>query len=139
MIDRRIPTHLAVLVGVSAGAYAISLAGVTALQSNADVRLITQRAPVQGAAEAAAADHDALEDAVAAAARRYAALAATYDRIGADLGGMEGALDDLATRAADLTESAASLPTRFSLPRVQAAPRRVASPPKTHATTGASG
>ena len=58
VIDRRIPTHLAVLVGVTAGAYAITLAGVTALQSSQDARLIADREPSQMAAAEAARDHE---------------------------------------------------------------------------------
>ena len=139
MIDRRLPSHLVVLVGVSAGAYAISLAGVTALQSHADVRLIEQRRPFQEAAGSAGLDHDALEAAVESATRRYDALAARYERVGSGLVSVEDRLDTLAARAAALTESAASLPTRISLPRVPSAPRVVSRPPRTDATTGASG
>ena len=42
---RRRPLHLAVLVGASTALYAISLAGVTALQSSDDRRLIARQAP----------------------------------------------------------------------------------------------
>ncbi len=140
MIDRRVPTHLAILVGVSAGAYALSLAGITALQSTADARLIDQRLPSQQAAEQAARDHDALERAIDTAAQRYATLAARYDQAGTGIGGVETALDDLATRAASLTESTAKLRVApFTLPRVTRSVTRSATPPKTHATTKASG
>jgi len=144
MTDRRFPTHLAVLVGVSAGAYAVSVAGVAALQAHADARLTAERAPFGQAADAAAADHDSLEAAVEIAARRYLELTSRYDQLGGRITTVEDALDSLATRAATLTESAASLPTRFSLPTVRSAPRVVvsaprSSAPKTSATTGASG
>jgi hypothetical protein len=140
MIDRRLPSHLAILIGISAGAYAVSLAGVTALQSGADARLRDDREPARLAAATVAADHAELEAAVESAARRYAALAERYQETGATVTGMEASLDELAVRAATLAESAASLPTRFSLPTVRAAaaPRRAA-PPKTDATTRASG
>ena len=137
--DRRVPAHLAILVGVSASAYAVSLAGVTALQSTSDARLIAEREPIRLAAEAAAADHQALEAAAKRAADHYAALAARYDGAGTGMADLEGALDGLATRAAALTESTASLPTRFSLPHVRSAPRISSSAPKTHSTTRASG
>ena len=139
MIDRRLPAHLAVLVGVSAGVYAVSLAGVTALQSSADARLRTQREPIQLAADTATANHDALEARLEDAARRYEALATRYGSVGDGLAGMEGDLGSLATRAAALTESAASLPTKFALPKVHISVPRAASAPKTHATTRASG
>ena len=140
MIDRRVPTHLAILVGVSAGAYAVSLAGITALQSAADAQLIAQRLPSQHAAEQASRDHDALEQAVAGAADWYAALAYRYDQAGTTIGGVETALDGLATRAASLTESTTKLRVApFSLPRVARSVTRSVSAPPTHATTGASG
>ena len=45
MTEPRRPVHLAVLVGMSASAYAISLAGVAALQSDTDARVAADRAP----------------------------------------------------------------------------------------------
>lgn len=140
MIDRRIPSHLAVLIGVSAGAYAVSLAGMTALQAGTDARIREQREPFRLAAEAVAAEHGDLETAIDAATRRYTAVATRYGLTGATITEMEGSLDELAVRAATLLESAASLPTRFSLPAVRtAAPPRQAAPPKTDSTTRASG
>lgn len=140
MIDRRLPSHLAILVGISAGAYAVSLAGVTALQSGADARLNAARTPIRLAAEQMASNHDRLEAAYEAAARRYSTLADRYGQVGDTLGTTEDALGTLAERTAALTKSAASMPTRFSLPTVRSAPRSVSvSAPKTHATTRASG
>ena len=136
VIDRRVPTHLAILVGVSAGAYAVSLAGITALQSSRRRTADRGATAVTAGGGAAARDHDALEQAVAAAADRYAALADRYDQAGAGIGGVETALDGLATRAASLTESAAKLRVApFSLPRVARSVTRSVSAPKTHATT----
>ena len=143
MIDRRIPTHLAMLVGVSAGVYAVSLAGVTALQSTEDARLHAQREPIQLTADTAAANHDALQARLEAAAQHYEALATRYGSVGDGLAGMEGDLGALAGRAAKLTQSTATLPTNFAtrlaLPRVQYSAPRAASVPRTHATTRASG
>jgi hypothetical protein len=138
MTEPRRPAHLAVLVGVSAGAYAVSLAGVTALQSAADAELHADREPIRLAAAAAAAEHASLESALDDAAHRYAVLADRYHRSGLDIEGIEAALDALAARAAAVSESAASLPTRFALPAVRSAPR-IVSAPATHATTRASG
>lgn len=138
--ERRVPpAHLFVLVGVSAGVYAVSLAGVTAVQSAADARVHAQREPIRLAAAAARSQHDRLEAAVDEADRRYQALADRYAKAGEWLTGMEGSLDDLATRAASLSESTASLPTRFALPSVRASAPRTSSKPKTHTTTRASG
>lgn len=140
MTDSRRPLHLAALVGVSAGAYAVSLAGVTALQADADADLHAARAPIRLAADTMAASHDRLESALDAAAHRYSVIADRYRRSGLDLSGIEAELDALAERAALVSEGAASLPTRISLPSVPATPRVVrAAPPKTDATTRASG
>ena len=142
MTDDRRPIHLAVLLGVSAGAYAVTLAGVTALQAEADAHVQAQRSPIDLAATVMADDRAALEAAAETAAYRYAVLADRYRRSGLVIEGMEVALDDLALRAGAVAESAASLPTRFALPSVRSSPRsapRPASAPATQATTRASG
>jgi hypothetical protein len=140
MTERRLPpAHLAVIAGFSAGAYAISLAGVTALQAGADARLIADRAPALEATAAMTAGRDDLEARLAAVSAEYDALAERYRRAGGSLAGLEEAMDSLAGRTAALSESAAKLPTRFSLPVVRAASRQVSAPPKTTATTRASG
>ena len=138
MTDARRPVHLAVLVGVSAGAYAAALAGVTALQAGTDASVQAARAPIGRAASTVAAEHDALETALEDAARRYSVLADRYRRSGLHLEAIETSIDVLVARAASVSESAASMPTRFSLPSVRAAPR-IAPAPRTHATTRASG
>ena len=140
MTDRRIPPHIAVLVGVSASAYAMVLAGVTALQSTTDARIIAQRYPAQQAATEAARQHDASDEALATAADRYEALAQRYSQAGAALGTVETDLDDLATRAADLSASAAKLRVApIRLPQVARSVTRITVAPTTHATTKASG
>lgn len=138
MTDERRPVHLAVLLGVSAGVYAASLAGVTALQAAADSRLQEAREPIRLATESIASDHASLESTLEVAARRYSALADRYRRSGVHLEDVEAELDALSMRAASVAESAASMPTRFSLPSVRSAPRPAAAP-VTHATTKASG
>lgn len=140
MTDLRRPVHLAVLVGVSTAAYAAALAGVAALQSTSDQALIADRAPIADAADAAADYHRRLESAVDAAARRYDVLAAGYRGIGAGVGALESAIDDLATRVQVVADTARSLPTRIDLPTVKALPAaRPAARPATHGTSGASG
>ena len=62
MTERRYPIHLAVLVGASTAAYAVSLAGITALQSTADVTAVDRQAPVEQMATRIRAGHDRLED-----------------------------------------------------------------------------
>jgi hypothetical protein len=88
---RRRPLHLAVLFGASAGAYAVSLAGVTAQQSRSDAAIQADRAPVVTAIDDAAAAHRALESAATKAARRYAALADSYEQTVGSVQSMEQA------------------------------------------------
>jgi hypothetical protein len=140
MTELRRPLHLAVLAGLSAGAYAGSLALVTMLQSSADAALVAERVPVRAAADEIAASHDGLEAAVAAAANRYSRLAERYSGLLPAIAGIETSIDSLAETTAAVSDSTLSLPTHVRLPAVQAAPRvvRVAAP-ATQATTGASG
>jgi len=140
MTDQRRPVHLAILVGVSASAYAGSLAFVTTLQSATDASITAQREPIRAAADAIAAGHSELEAAVVEAARRYGLVGDQYGALLPEFTQVEASLDALATTTAKVSNSAQALPTRVSLPKVVAAPRitRVAAP-ASHATTGASG
>lgn len=140
MTDARRPVHLAVLLGVCTGTYAVALAGVTALQSVADQAVIADRAPAVDAAHAAATAHDGLEAGLDDAARRFRALAARYDELGQRIGSYETALDALAARTDAITESVAALPSRIQLPSPPSIPAAVPrTRPTVHATTGASG
>jgi len=140
MTDVRRPVHLAVLAGLSASAYAGSLALVAMLQSSADASVIAERAPIRQVADTIARSHDGLEASVAAATRRYSQVADRYGALLPKLAGVETSLDTLAKTTAGVTDSTLTLPAHVSLPSVQAAPRvvRVAAP-TTQATTGASG
>lgn len=143
MTDTRRPLHLAVLVGASAGTYAIALAGVTALQSATDATIAAARAPYEIATDRMSAGHDRVEAALADAARAYDRLAASYDGLTPRLAGLESSLTGLGERTSRLSDSIGSLPTRVSVPRMPTvrsapAPAKV-SKPSTHGTTGASG
>ena len=138
MTDPRRPTHLAVLLGASAGIYAVSLAGVTAIQAAADRALIDGRAPLDAATVSLSDGHDTLESDLDRAARAYAEAAARYDRLVPRLDGFETSLDGLAGTVSQVSGAAKALPGRVALPKVT---RTVSSKtaPATHATTGASG
>ena len=123
---------------MSAGAYSLALAGMTALQSRADAALAGDRTPMVQTLDAIAADHDELERAVSAAVSEYDRLAGTYDGLGATFSDVEDRLDVLAGMASSISHTASSLPSRVSLPSVRSATRSV-TPPRTQATTGASG
>lgn len=143
MTEARRPVHLALLAGLSAGAYAGCLALVAVLQSSADAALIADRAPIRTATQAIAADHDRLEAAMAAATRRYGQLADRYTALLPGIAGVNSSVEALAKTTAGVTNSTLSLPAHVSLPTVRAvptAPRVVRVPaPATQATTGASG
>lgn len=143
MGDDRRPVHLAVLLGVSASAYAVSLAAVTSVQSASDARLIAERAPVDAAAARMAGAHDRIEAAVREASEAYTLLAQQYDLLVPRVADMETSLERLAERAAGVTDGLGSLPSRVSVPAMpRSAPGPAPAPaakPKTNATTGASG
>jgi hypothetical protein len=135
--DRRLPLHLAAFLGCSTGAYALTLAGVTAVQSATDSALERERAPLTRSLETIAADHDTLDRAIVELSDQYDRLTATYTGLGGVFDAYERGLDAVSGMASSITKSASSMPTRVSLPSLRSAPRRAA--PATHATTGASG
>lgn len=138
MTEIRRPIHLVVLMGASAGIYAVSLAGVTLLQSSADLALTEDRQPLDAATNELAVGHDALGSDLAGAGRAYSDAAASYDRLAPRLADTETTLDALAATVARIDGAAKALPGRVALPKVTrgVAPAKA---PVTHATTGASG
>jgi hypothetical protein len=138
MTEKRRPVHLAVLLGTSAGMYALSLAGVTALQASADGALIDERAPLGSATSSLAGAHDSLETDLATIARVYGDAAARYDRLTPGLDGMESSLDALGSSVSQVSGAARALPGRVALPAV-ARSVSTSTAPVTHARTGASG
>jgi hypothetical protein len=119
--------------------YAVSLAGVTALQSTTDQAAIGDAAPVSAAADRLRDGHDQLEDAVTAAESRYARTAAKYDALAADLSAVEDSLRAYATQMAAVGGAAKSLPAKVSLPTVARSVTTTVSKPVVRSTTGASG
>ena len=141
MTEARRPVHLAVLVGVSASAYAASLAGVTALQSATDARIAAERAPASHAADVMTSGHDELQASLDAASGAYAIAADRYARLGPRLTDMESSLDALGRRVRKVTGAANALPGHVSasLPRVSTSTKTVTRTKVVHTTTGASG
>lgn len=139
MTERRRPVHLAVLVGMSASAYAVSLAGVAALQSATDGQVAADRAPVGRAADALATGHDQLERSLDEASRAYVVSSERYARVGTELVDMETSLDALGTRVEKVSGAAKALPGRVTLPTISTSTRVITRTRVVHATTGASG
>ncbi len=139
MTETRRPLHLAVIVGMSASAYAISLAGFAALQSATDARVAADRAPTGEAAAALAIAHDQLEGSLDEASRAYLRSSERYARVGTGLQDMETSLDALGSRVEKVSGAAKALPGRVDLPRISTSTKVITRTRVVHATTGASG
>lgn len=139
--DRRslpLPAHLAVYVGLSAGAYAIGLAAVTALQSGAEAAVAAERAPLTRGIEEVGAGHDELAARLDRAQAAYQAAADAYAAVAGPLGDVQDGLAGLASKVAAIDGASRSLPSSVKLPAVTRVVRTT-SLPAVHATTGASG
>jgi len=136
------PVHVAVAVGVTAGLYAVSLAGVTALQAGTDARLAANRAPAAAAVEALRDTHDDVEAEMARIEASYASEAGIYKEVAEAIGRHEKSLAVLDKRVAAVEGSTSSLRVpSFSgrgLPSVSTRTVYVARP-ATNACTNASG
>lgn len=139
MTDRRRPVHLAVLIGLSTSTYAIALAGITALQSASDARLIADRAPAARAADQMTTGHDRIEDSLEATERAYQLAAGRYARLAPAMTDMETDLDRFGHRVSKVSGAANALPGRVRLPSLSSSTRVVTRTTVVHATTGASG
>jgi hypothetical protein len=139
MTDVRRPLHLVVMVGASTALYAISLAGVTAIQSNADRALIVRQSPAENATTRVGKVNDRLETSLARAADAYTDAAARYDALAPRLESMETSLEQLAGRVQAVSGAARALPGRVSLPTVHRSAPAALARPRTSANTGASG
>lgn len=137
-LELRLPPHIGVFLGASTAAYAVTLAGVTALQARSEAALIADRAPVVAGVDAIAARNEQLAAALSAAGADYQAATDAYVANGGRLADLEQALAALAAKVAQIDGVSRSLPTGANLPKVV---RRVttSSAPATSATTGASG
>jgi hypothetical protein len=118
MSEPRRPLHLVVVVGLSAAAYAATLAGVTALQATSDRELVAANAPAADMLALLTAEHDRLEARMADAAAAYDAAASAYTDIGPTLTAMEQRLAKLAAQVKAVEGSAAWTPPPVRLPAV---------------------
>jgi hypothetical protein len=131
----RRPIHVAVAVGMTAGLYAVSLAGVTALQAATDARLAADRAPAAGAVAQLRNTHDTMEANLTRLAGAYATAATGYQAIAEGIAGHEQALAALQrqVKAAAGSVAGLSIPTISSLPAASGGgtggPHQVAAPP----------
>lgn len=136
------PLHIGTFLGLSAGTYAVALAGVTGLQVATERDVAAARQPATAQVQLLAASHDKLDATIAAAGKTYERSAAAYAKMTSRLSALETRLNGLTGTVSALSGSTAALPTRvnISLPAVTRSAGVVAAPaPATHATTGASG
>jgi hypothetical protein len=141
------PARAGMLVGASAAVYALTLAGISGLQAEADAAVAAARAPYQDVLAQTRAANDELEARVLKADAEVRALVATYGKVGANVEAYQTRLDSLAALVTEVQGSAAALPTRIKLPTVTmrgavAGSTRSAggsATPRTTAKTGASG
>jgi len=139
--EPRRPFHIGVLVGLSTGMYAFSLAAVTTLQVASDQTLIEERAPVSDAIGLLADHHDRLAARLDLARRRYEEASGGYGDLSDRLTAVHHDIETLGRSVTTIEGSALALPGQLDLPAVLriAPPRAAPPPPATHATTGASG
>lgn len=139
----RHPVHVVVAVGITAGLYAVSLAGVTALQATTDTQLAADRAPVADAIARLRGSHDTLEGRLAQLDTAYASAADGYTSIAAGIGAQEKALSALGKQVKKTVGSAAAAisgsGSSTRLPGVSSRTVYVKSRPATNACTTASG
>ncbi len=133
------PHHLSVLLALSAGAYAASLAGVTWLQAEADRAVLDARAPAASAIAAAHTRQDQVDRMLAEARATLGSLNGAYGSTADTLIDLQDRLDALSGTVADLEGRSLALPTRIGLPSAPQLPHAAAPAPVAHATTGASG
>jgi hypothetical protein len=133
------PARAGMLLGASAAVYAVTLTGISALQSSDDAAVIAHRQPYLDAVTERRAANDALESALVRADSEVQALGGFYARAGENVAAYEARLDALAALVAEVQGSAASLPTRISLPKVTVSSSVGTRAPATTARTGASG
>ena len=139
--QRKAPLHLPIAVGVTAGLYAVSLAGVTALQSQADAVLAADRRPLADAVEAVAARRDALERDLRATVGSLNAASTAYGATRDGSAALEATVAALSRQVETVSGAAAAVRMPSSI-RLPSAPRTVTvvlTAPATSATTGASG
>ncbi len=109
----RRPMHVAVAIGISAGVYAVSLAGVTGLQATSDARIAADRAPAADAVAKLKASHDSMDAGLASLDGKYTDAASSYTAITKRIAGNEKALSQLGkqVKAAEGSASSLNMPT----------------------------
>jgi hypothetical protein len=138
MAGPRALLHLPLIAGACTAAYAGSLVFVTSQQAAWDRDVAAQRAPLELATSTAALARSEATRAIRQAADRLHDAAAGYDAASGESASLDGELEALAVKVAELSGAVAQLPDRISLPTAQVRVVQVAAP-VVQAVTGASG
>jgi hypothetical protein len=133
-----LPAHVAVLVGVSTAAYAVTLAGVTVNQAGTEAATAAERAPAIAAIRGLADRNRQLTADLAASGANYDRVSQAYLAAGGTLADLEAALAALATSVGKIDGVSKALPVTVTLPHVSR-PRTSGGAPATSSTTSASG
>ncbi len=137
---KKAPLHVPIALGVTAGLYAISLAGVAGLQHQADTALAATRQPLADAVSGLARERASLEANLQATVAALNAASAAYGTTLNGSAALDASVVALAAQVQAATGAAAHVPTGAA--RLPSAPRVVTvvvTAPSTQATTGASG
>jgi Na+/H+-translocating membrane pyrophosphatase len=139
--QKKAPLHVPIALGVTAGLYAVSLAGVTALQHQTDAVATAAQQPLADAIAGLGRDRTSLETDLRATVDSLNAAAGAYGTAAEHTAALEASVAALATQVQAATGAAARIPAQ-SASRLPSAPRTVTvvvTVPATQATTGASG
>ncbi|OGO57244.1 MAG: hypothetical protein A2V84_02230 [Chloroflexi bacterium RBG_16_70_13] len=141
--ERKVPYHIGVAIGLSTGAYALSLAAVTNLQIDHDRELIDDRRPVQDAIALLGAYHGRMAAELEEARTQYESGSQDYGVLTARLAELRADLERLGLDVGSIEGMTGLLPSQIRLPSVPSivappAPNPL-TPPPTHGKTGASG
>jgi hypothetical protein len=111
-------TRAGMLIGVSAGVYAVSLATVSGLQAQAQAEVAAQNRPAIDALNQARAANDALAASIQDADAQIRAMADQYNSVSQDMTTYQAKFDNLSTLVAKIRGSAAALNAKIKLPSV---------------------
>ncbi len=111
-------TRAGVLVGVSAAAYAVSLATVAGLEAHAQSQAVAGAQPALDAIESARAANDQIDVAIKDADARLQALASDYNSASMDMTTYQAQFQQLSALVAKIQGSAAAMNANFKLPSV---------------------
>ena len=132
------PLHLPIAMGVTSGFYAVALAGITALQAQADRAVIAGQQPFTDSLSSLAQRRTVLERDVGATISSLNHAGLSYNDSLQEATALHERLTTLAQQVTIATGAAAQIPSSQRLPSA-ATPLTAAPAPATQATTGASG